>query len=112
MAGFSIVLLILLFCWPLMLVYGVVSIAAVAAAEFIMSPAFPCMLGSILFSLLAAIDLARIVWRRFREGESFVIERKLFVRPVVLAVIAFALFVVMCVVCGSMLLEWYRTAFA
>ena len=106
MAGCSIVFLMMFIFWPFLLVMALVYLVVAVAEAFITSLAFPLLLGAALLSSLAAIDLIRIVWHRYREGESYVITKELFVRPAVLAAIAFVLFVAMCVVCGSLILSW------
>ena len=110
MAGFSIILLLMFFFWPLMLVYALFSIVAVAAAEFVTSAAFPCLIGAIILSTLAAADVIRILWRHYHERDAFPLRKELFIRPLVLVLLAFALFVAMCVICGSMILTWFNTS--
>lgn len=112
MAGFSIILLLMFFFWPLMLVWGLVSILAVAAAEFVTSPAFPMLLASIVFGVLAAIDVARILWNWYKAGKSFEFTWKLLARPLVLAGIAFLFFAAMCFTAGTMILAWWQSSMA
>lgn len=108
MAGFSIILLMLLFS-PLILLASLALLLGYAALEFVQSPAFPLMLLAILFSVLAFVDVARIVWRRYKEHDAFPLTWSLLVRPAILVAISFALFVAMCVVAGSMVLAWYQS---
>ena len=112
MAGFSLILILMFFFWPLMLVWGLFSILAVAAAEFVTSPAFPMLLASIVFGVLAAIDVVRILWNWYKAGRSFEFTWKLLVRPLILGGIAFVFFAAMCITTGSMILSWWQTSMA
>ena len=107
MAGCSIVFLMMFIFWPVLLVMALVYLVVAVAEAFITSLAFPLLLGAAVFSTLAAIDLIRILWHRYKEGATYVITKELFIRPAVCAAIAFVMFVAMCVVCGSMMLDWY-----
>ena len=109
MAGFSLILIMLVFLWPVMLVGTIVTFVAIAAAEFVTSPAFPLLIISGVLGTLAAVDLIRILWRKYREREAFKLEGRLFVRPAILCVLSFAVFVAMCVLTGSMILDWYHS---
>ena len=108
MGGCSVIVLMMLL-WPFMLIFGAAALVASAAVEFVGSPAFPCLIASAICGILAAVDVARILWRRWKEGEGFPITGQLFVRPGVLAGLSFALFVVMCVISASMLLAFFRS---
>lgn len=112
MAGCSIVFLMMFIFWPVLLVMALVYLVVAVAEAFITSLAFPMLLGAAVFSTLAAIDLIRILWHRYKEGETYVITKELFIRPAVFAAIAFVLFVAMCVVCGSMIFDWYHAVSA
>lgn len=109
MAGCSIVFLMIVVMWPFFLVYGIVMLATTIAVEFVTSPAFPLLIISFIFGAIAAIDVLRLLWRWYKERETFVFETRMFYRPLVLAAIAFVFFIVMCIVSGSMVIEWYRS---
>ena len=109
MAGFSIILLMMLFCWPAVLLLMVVYLVAAAAAEFVMSPAFPCRLVSMACGTFAAIDVVRVLWRHHKEKDACPLTKGLFVRPGVFALLSAAFFVAMIVICGSMLLTWVQS---
>ena len=108
MAGFSIVLLTLLFM-PLLVVIGLVALVFVAAIEFVQSAAFPLLIVCIICNCLAFVDVARIAWQWFRERDTIELSWRLLVRPAVLCLIGFAFFVAMSVVAGSMLIDWYNS---
>ncbi len=105
MAGCSVVLLAIVFS-PLMLVIGVAALIAGATIEFVHSLAFPFLLGSLAFGLAAVVDAIRILWAHHRAGTLRELHPRDLTRPAVLGVVAFALFVVMCVLAGSMLVTW------
>ena len=107
MAGCSIIMLMLVL-WPFMLVGTVVTIAFVAAVEFVTSPAFIFLVASVIFGALAAADVIRILWRRHREGPSYELNLRTFMRPLVLCGMSMALFLVMVLLTGGMLLAWYQ----
>lgn len=107
MAGCSIVFLTIVML-PALMVVSLVGLVVLAAAEFVMSPAFPCLVVSVLCSTLAFVDLVRILWRHHREGDAFPLERGLLVRPLVLFGVAFVLFVAMLALSGAMLYAWYQ----
>lgn len=105
MAGCSVVLLAIVFS-PLMLVIGVALLIAGATIEFVHSLAFPFLLGSLAFGLLAVVDAVRILWTRHRAGTLRELRPGDLARPAMLGGVAFVLFVVMCVLAGSMLAGW------
>lgn len=107
MAGFSIILLMLVF-WPVLLVLSLGVMLAVAAAEFVMSPAFPCLLASMAFGIAALVDLVRLLWRRHKEESPEPFRIGMLSRPALLALVSFALFVVMCVISANMVMAWYQ----
>ena len=109
MAGFSIILIIMFVFWPVILVWSLLALAFAATMEFVTSPAFPVLLASLLFSGLALVDVLRMLWIRFREKTLRDLRVKDFKRPAILCGIAFVLFVVMCVMTGSMLVAWYQS---
>ena len=108
MAGFSIVMLMMLL-WPVMLVIAAVALVATAAVEFVNSPAFPCLVASTLCGVAAAVDVVRILWRRWRGGASYALTGRMFMLPGILCLASFALFVAVCAIAGSMLLDFFRS---
>lgn len=107
MAGCSIVLLTIIFL-PVLVVMGVVTFALMAAYEFVTSPAFPVLVASVILSGMALIDLARKLWTHYKEGTLRQLEAKEFVRPGLLFLAGFVLFVIVCVMSGSMIWDWMQ----
>ena len=107
MAGCSIVVLSIIMA-PAMLVISIGVLVCMAAMEFVTSAAFPCLVGAVIFSGLAVIDVVRLLWRHHREKDAFPLTGRLFVRPAILCVVAAVLFVAMCVIAGSMLLAFWN----
>ena len=108
MGGCSIVFLTIIMM-PAMMLIAVVGVVVLAAAEFVMSPAFPCLLVSMTCSIAAIIDMARILWHRYREGPAFELTKRVFVRPLILCVVAAAFFAATLAISGSMLYEFYTS---
>ena len=108
MAGCSVVVMMIVL-WPVFLLLSIVDIAMLAAGSFVSSPAFPCLVASLAFSLAAIIDLARVLWRRWRGQDALELVPRTFTRPAILFAIAFALFAISMAIAGSMALEWWRS---
>lgn len=108
MAGCSIVFLTIIMM-PALVVVSVLMLIAMAAAEFVTSIAFPFLIASIVFGTLAFVDAVRVVWRRWREGTLRELQPRELARPAVLCVVAFVLFVIMCVLTGSLFIEWWNS---
>ena len=107
MAGFSIVMLTLLFM-PVLVVVGLVLLVFAAAVEFVQSAAFPLLIACVIFNCLAFADVVRTAWRWFPARETMRLSWRLLVRPAVLCAVGGVFFVAMCVVAGSMLLDWFN----
>lgn len=112
MAGCSIVFLTMFIFWPLMLVAGIFLVLASAAAGFVTSPAFPMLIASGVFGVLAGIDVVRFLWQWYKEGKSFVFSWDKLRRPLILGAISLAFFVAMCITTGTVFWNWWQTEVA
>ena len=108
MAGCSIVMLMLLL-WPVMLVGSIACLALMATVEFVTSPAFPVLLVGLACHLAAAIDVGRLLWRKYKERDAFELARSLFVRPLTLICVGFALMLASALMAGGMVVAWYQS---
>lgn len=108
MAGCSIVMLMILL-WPVMLVMSVAAILLTATVEFVTSPAFPVLLVGLGCHLVAAIDVGRILWRKYKERDAFELAGRLFVRPVTFICVGFALMLASAIMAGVMVVGWYQS---
>ncbi|MBR1828574.1 MAG: hypothetical protein IJ781_03560 [Atopobiaceae bacterium] len=70
MAGFSIVMLTLLFAWPLLLVVAVFYLTFETAALVVTSPAFPFIIAAMVAGTLGTANVAIVLWRRYKNPEG------------------------------------------
>lgn len=109
MAGFSIVMLILLFFWPVALAVAVLYLAFEAAALVITSPAFPLLVVSMLTCVLGCANAALVMWRRFRDPEGHPITLRAFRWTLVLFGVSFVALCLGTWQAGVALLGLWRT---
>ena len=102
MAGCCIVVLSII-----MIPVLVVAAAGLIAIKFVTSPAFIFLLASGACCLFALIDAVLILWRHFKTAKDEKLGFASFKRPLILLLAATALFIIMAVLAGSMLMEWY-----
>jgi|GEM_PF-6337946 len=70
MAGFSIVMLTLLFAWPIFLVVAVFYLTFEAAALVVTSPAFPFIIAAMVAGTLGTANAALVLWRRYKNPDG------------------------------------------
>ena len=70
MAGFSIVMLVLLFAWPIALVIGVCYLTFEAAALVVTSPAFPFLIMAMIAATAGTVNAALVMWRHYKATEA------------------------------------------
>lgn len=107
MGGCSIVVLFLL-AWPALTIVLVLSWLGEVAAAWVRGPAFPFLVVGTACFLLATVDLARILWLRFRDPEGHPIERQSLVRPALLCAVTFVAYAVMIWLTGGQILSWFQ----
>lgn len=84
MAGFSLVILILLALWPIALLACVLYLTVETAALAVSSPAFVPLIISMVACVLGCLDAARVMWRRYRDQDESPLRVKSFGRTLVL----------------------------
>ena len=102
MAGCCVVFLSILMV-PVLLVCA----AGLIAIKFVTSPAFLFLLASGLFCIIALVDAVRILWLRWRRESDERLTFASFKRPLILLAVSLVLFIIMGVLAGSMIIEWY-----
>lgn len=70
MAGCSIVMLTMLFAWPLVLVVGALSLVYGATVLVVTSPAFPFIILAMLAGGIGSINAALVLWRRYKNPDG------------------------------------------
>ena len=81
--------------------------AALIAIRFVTSPAFLFLLASGILCVVALVDAVRILWLRWRGETDERLTFASFKRPLILLAISLVLFIIMGVLAGSMIMEWY-----
>ena len=110
MAGFSIVLLTLLFAWPVMLVVTVAYLAFELAAVVVTSPAFPFIVISVIACVWGMVETAVILWKRFRDPEAEPLTIKRFTRVFVLFAVSFVTICIAAVLAGVAIFGFLQQA--
>ena len=70
MAGFSIVMLTMLFALPVVLVVAVLYLTFETAALVVTSPAFPFIIAAMVAGTLGTANVALVLWRRYKDPEG------------------------------------------
>ena len=107
MGGCSIVFLMMLMM-PFFCIYGLVVMTAYALASWVTGPAFPFWIIGALCDVLCLADLVRIAWRKYQERDAFPLTKEVFMRPVVLFAVGAVAFIVMTVLTGVQVLDWWN----
>ena len=107
MAGCSVVLLALVFA-PVMIVVGIGVFFCMAAYTFVTSAAFPVLIASIVFNVWALVEVGRKLYGHYKDGSLGQMQASEFKRPALLCLVGCILFVIVCVMSGSMLLAWWQ----
>lgn len=89
MAGFSIILLMLLFLWPFALVAVAAVLAFELAALVVTSPSFPWLVAAFIAGVWGSIEGILSVWRWHKDPEDHPLSLKAFKKTFVLYGISF-----------------------
>jgi len=108
MGGCSVVVLMMLM-WPVLLVVSFAALAATATIEFLTSPAFPVFVIALVCHGWAAIDVVRLLVRKYRERDDFELTLTSFRRPLILICLGFALMVATLIIVAVMINGWWQS---
>lgn len=96
MAGCSIVMLMLLFFWPVALLAYVLTLVFTVIESIVTSVAFPAIIVCMLTGFLGFVDAVITLWRWHKDPESHALSIKAFTRTIVLYAISF---IALCIAC-------------
>ena len=103
MAGCCVVVLAIIMT-PIMIVCA----AALITLRFVFSPAGFFFLASCACGIAAIIDAVRVLWLRRGGTSDEPLSVASFKRPFVLLAISAVLFIVMAILAGTMIMDWYE----